>query len=99
MVMVTLILLVWRIGFGVTGLEPTGVMPMVQGYCLVQCWKPVVSYHSQIYGLVHGVTTHEDSTTMSLYGYGLAQYVVEFSLGVLTGCAGKLRWQNRCDVR
>jgi hypothetical protein len=25
---------------------------------------------------------------MSLYGYGVAQYVVEFSLGVPTGCAG-----------
>jgi hypothetical protein len=35
MVMVILILLVWRIGFGVMGLELAGVMPMVQGYCLV----------------------------------------------------------------
>jgi hypothetical protein len=34
-VMVMLILLVWRIGFGVTGMEPVGVMPMVQGF--VQC--------------------------------------------------------------
>jgi hypothetical protein len=25
---------------------------------------------------------------MCLYGYGLSQYVVEFSLGVPTGCAG-----------
>jgi hypothetical protein len=33
--MVILILLVWRIGFGVTGLELVGVMPVVQGYCLV----------------------------------------------------------------
>jgi hypothetical protein len=32
---VILILLVWRIGFGVTGLELVGVMPAVQGYCLV----------------------------------------------------------------
>jgi hypothetical protein len=31
---------------------------------------------------------------MSLYGYGLAKYVVESSLGVPTGCAGKLRWQT-----
>jgi hypothetical protein len=31
---------------------------------------------------------------MSLYGYGLAYYVVESSLGVPTGCAGKLRWQT-----
>jgi hypothetical protein len=36
------------------------------------------------------VTTHKNNTTMSLYGYGLAQYVVEFSLGVLNSCAGKL---------
>jgi hypothetical protein len=31
-VMVMLILLVWRIGFGVTGMELVGVMPMVQGF-------------------------------------------------------------------
>jgi carboxylesterase type B len=31
---------------------------------------------------------------MSLYGYGLAKYVVESSLGVPTGCVGKLRWQT-----
>jgi hypothetical protein len=30
-----LILLVWRIGFGVTRMEHVGVMPMVQGF--VQC--------------------------------------------------------------
>jgi hypothetical protein len=34
-VMVMLILLVWRIGFGVTGMKFVGVMPMVQGF--VQC--------------------------------------------------------------
>jgi hypothetical protein len=34
-VMVMLILLVWRIGFGVTGIEFVGVMPMVQGF--VRC--------------------------------------------------------------
>jgi hypothetical protein len=34
-VMVMLILLVWRIGFGVTGMELVGVMPIVQGF--VQC--------------------------------------------------------------
>jgi hypothetical protein len=33
-VMVMLILLVWRIGFGVTGMEFVGVMPMVQGFVL-----------------------------------------------------------------
>jgi hypothetical protein len=44
---------------------------------------------------------------MSLYGYGLAQYVIEFSLGILNrlcgeavmaellGCSVKLRWLNR----
>jgi hypothetical protein len=31
-VMVMLILLVWRIGFGVTGMEFVGVIPMVQGF-------------------------------------------------------------------
>jgi hypothetical protein len=33
--MVILILLVWRIGFGVTGMELVGVMPTVQGF--VRC--------------------------------------------------------------
>jgi hypothetical protein len=58
-VMIMLILLVWRIGFGVTGMEFVGVMPTVQGF-------------AQILGSVHGATTHENNTTMSLYGYGLA---------------------------
>jgi hypothetical protein len=34
-VMVMLILLVWRIGFGVTGMEFVGMMPTVQGF--VRC--------------------------------------------------------------
>jgi hypothetical protein len=34
-VMVMLIQLVWRIGFGVTGMEFVGVMPTVQGF--VRC--------------------------------------------------------------
>jgi hypothetical protein len=46
--MVILILLVWRIGFRVMGLKLVGVRPTVQGYCLVGCQKPVVSYHTQI---------------------------------------------------
>jgi hypothetical protein len=46
--MVILILLVWGIGFGVTGLELVDVMPTVQGCCPVRCWKHVVSYHNQI---------------------------------------------------
>jgi hypothetical protein len=33
--MVILILLVWRIGFGVMGMELVGVMPTVQGF--VRC--------------------------------------------------------------
>jgi hypothetical protein len=31
-IMVILILLVWRIGFGVTGMKLVGAMPMVQGF-------------------------------------------------------------------
>jgi hypothetical protein len=31
-IMVILILLVWRIGFGVIGIELVGVMPTVQGF-------------------------------------------------------------------
>jgi hypothetical protein len=31
-IMVILILLVWRIGFGVTGIKLVGVMPTVQGF-------------------------------------------------------------------
>jgi hypothetical protein len=31
-IMVILILLVWRIGFGVTGMELVGAMPIVQGF-------------------------------------------------------------------
>jgi hypothetical protein len=34
-IMVILILLVWRIGFGVMGMELVGVMPTVQGF--VRC--------------------------------------------------------------
>jgi hypothetical protein len=34
-VMVMLILLVWRMGFGVTGMQLVGVMPTVQGF--VRC--------------------------------------------------------------
>jgi hypothetical protein len=47
-IVVILILLVWRIVFGVMGMELVSVMPMVQGFCLVRCWKPVVSNHTQI---------------------------------------------------
>jgi hypothetical protein len=47
------------------------LISIVQGF--VRCgWKPMVSYHTQIQGLVRGATTHENSTTMSLYGYDLA---------------------------
>jgi hypothetical protein len=69
-VMVMLILLVWRIGFEVMGMEFIGVMPMVQGF--VRCdagslWIVIIPKSKD-----HGATTHENSTTMSLYGYGLA---------------------------
>jgi hypothetical protein len=47
-IMVILILLVWRIGFGVTGLELVDVILAVQDCCPVRCWKRVVSYHTQI---------------------------------------------------
>jgi hypothetical protein len=49
----------------VTGLELSGLMPVVQGCCLMRCWHPVVQLP------VHGATTHGNSATMSLYGYGL----------------------------
>jgi hypothetical protein len=29
-------------------LELAGVMPTVQGCCPMRCWKPMVSYHTQI---------------------------------------------------
>jgi hypothetical protein len=34
--------------------------------------QSLVCYHTQIEGPVHGATTHENSATMSLYGYDLA---------------------------
>jgi hypothetical protein len=36
-------------------------------------WTPEACgrHHTQIRGPVHGASTHENSTTMSLYGYGL----------------------------
>jgi hypothetical protein len=34
-IMIMFILLVWRIEFGVTGMESVGVMPMIQGF--VRC--------------------------------------------------------------
>jgi hypothetical protein len=49
--------------------------------------QPLFCYHTQIYGPIHGVTTHENSIIMSLYGYDLAQYVVETSLGIPTSGA------------
>jgi hypothetical protein len=38
------------------------------------------SSHNLICGPVHEATTHENNTTMSLYGYDLVWYVVEPSL-------------------
>jgi hypothetical protein len=45
---IVFILLVCRIGFGVMGMQLVDVMPTVQGFCPVRCWKPVVSYQTQI---------------------------------------------------
>jgi hypothetical protein len=46
------------------------------------------------------MTTHENSAIMSLYGYGLAQYVVETSLGMPIGdadCVGAQSvWMEMC---
>jgi hypothetical protein len=44
-IMVILILLVWRIGFGVTGMKLVGAMPTVQGF--VRCdaeslWQVII---------------------------------------------------------
>jgi hypothetical protein len=44
--------------------------------------KACGSHHTKIYGLIHEPTTHENSTTMSLYGYDLTKYVVESSLSI-----------------
>jgi hypothetical protein len=38
--MVILILLVWRIGFGVTGTKLVGAMPMVQGFIRCDVGSP-----------------------------------------------------------
>jgi hypothetical protein len=42
--MVILILIVWRIGFGVKGMELVGVTPMVQGFarCDARCLLLVI---------------------------------------------------------
>jgi hypothetical protein len=58
---------IWGDGNGICWCDTKG-----SRLCAVRCWKPVDSYHTQIYGPVHGATTHENGTTMSLYGYGLA---------------------------
>jgi hypothetical protein len=70
-VMIILILLVWRIGFGVTEMKFVSVMPTVQGFvrcdagslCIVIIPKSKTSSWSD---------HHENSTTMSLYGYAMA---------------------------
>jgi hypothetical protein len=46
-VMVMLILLVWRLGFEVTGMEFVGVMPMVQGFVWCDADGSRL-YHTQI---------------------------------------------------
>jgi hypothetical protein len=56
--------------------------------------QSLVCYHTQIKGPVHGVITHENSATMSLYGYDLAQYMVETSRGIPTGGADRVGAQS-----
>jgi hypothetical protein len=63
-IMVILILLVWRIGFGVTGMELIGVMPTVQGFV----WCDAGS----LWLVIMERPPMENSTAMSRYGYGLA---------------------------
>jgi hypothetical protein len=70
-IMVILILLVWRIGFGVTGMELVGAMPTVQGFvwCVAgSLWLVIIPKSKDRFM----ERPHENSTTMSLYGYGLA---------------------------
>jgi hypothetical protein len=57
---------IWGDGFGTTlgGFRQFGAM---SGGLRKACGR----HHTQIYGLIHGATTHENSTTMSLYGYGM----------------------------
>jgi hypothetical protein len=69
-VMIMLILLVWRIGFGVTGMKCVGVMPMVQGFvrCDAGClWMPMKhpghTYGGFIPTISEWVMTRSQSTT------------------------------------
>jgi hypothetical protein len=71
MITVILILLAWRIGFGVTGSGTCRCDAVVQGF--IRCddeslWVVIIPKSKP----VHGGTTHENSTTMSLYGYDLS---------------------------
>jgi hypothetical protein len=69
--MVMLILLVWRIGFGVTGMELVGVMPTVQGFARCDAgslWLVIIPKSKDRF---LERPPMETSTTMSLYGYGL----------------------------
>jgi hypothetical protein len=76
-------MLEWRVGIWGDGLELRSVEADSSRLLSEGLQKAVVSHRTQIYGPVHGATTHENSATMSLYGYGLAYYVVETSLGML----------------
>jgi hypothetical protein len=82
---------IWGDGIGTCRCDVDGSW-LLSGAMLEACG--LLSY-TNLSRPVHGATTHGNSTIISLYGYGLAQYVVEFSLGIPNGCAGKLLWQNR----
>jgi hypothetical protein len=47
-IVVILILLVWRIGYGMTELELVQCDANGSRLCSVRCWKPMVCYHTQI---------------------------------------------------
>jgi hypothetical protein len=62
-VMVMLILLVWRIGFGVTGMEFVGVMPTVQGFVrfdVGSLWIVIISKSKDNEGASGWVDAHAD---------------------------------------
>jgi hypothetical protein len=58
-----------EIRFGVTGLELRSV-DSDSSELVRWTLEAYGRHHTQIYGPVHGATTHKNSTTMSLYGYG-----------------------------
>jgi hypothetical protein len=71
-IVVILILLVWRIGFGVIGLELVGAMPTVQSFARCDAgslWLVIIPKSKDRF--MEGPPMKIVQTT-SLYGYGLA---------------------------